>query len=107
MPREDKINLGSYINDTFYSQAEVKVTGKKPGTWKVKKGQSVTYGVTMVKNSPNSEAAQAFLSFLLSPDNGLKILQDLGQPPFVPARVSSEEMRKLLPVPLASVVEVR
>ncbi|NOR24460.1 MAG: tungstate ABC transporter substrate-binding protein WtpA [Desulforhopalus sp.] len=107
VPLDDKINLGSYINDTFYSQAEVKVTGKKPGTWKVKKGQSVTYGVTMVKNSPNSEAAQAFLSFLLSPDNGLKILQDLGQPPFVPARVSSEEMRKLLPVPLASVVEVR
>ena len=107
VPLDDKINLGNYIHDNFYSQAEVKVTGKKPGTWKVKKGQSVTYGVTMVKNSLNPEAAQVFLSFLLSPDNGLKILQDLGQPPFVPARVSSEEMRKLLPAPLTSVVEVR
>jgi molybdate/tungstate transport system substrate-binding protein len=102
---DDKINLGNYRDDDFYSQAEVRVTGKEPGTWKVIKGQSVTYGVTMIKNSANPEAAKAFLAFLLSPENGLKILQDLGQPPFIPARVVNEEMRQKLPASLASLVE--
>lgn len=104
---DDKINLGSYSEDDFYSQAEVRVTGKEPGTWKVIKGQSITYGVTMVKSSANPEAAQAFLEFMLSPDNGLKILADLGQPPFIPARVASEDMKQKLPASLAALVEAR
>ena len=29
---DDHINLGNYKYDTFYKQARVKVTGKKPGT---------------------------------------------------------------------------
>ncbi len=104
---DDRINLGNYSNDDFYRQAEVKVAGKNPGSWEVKKGQSVTYGVTMIKNCPHPEAAQAFLAFMLSPDNGLKILRDLGQPPFIPARVSSEEMKNKIPAVLASEIEVR
>ena len=30
------IHLCTYVNDHFYSQAEVKVTGKKSGIWKAK-----------------------------------------------------------------------
>jgi molybdate/tungstate transport system substrate-binding protein len=107
MVLDDKINLGNYVNDDFYRQAKVKVTGKKPGSWKVKKGKSVTYGVTMIKNAANPEAAQAFLAFLLSPVKGLKILRDLGQPPFIPGRISTEEMKGKVPTSLASVIEVR
>ena len=82
----DHINLGNYKYDDFYKQAEVKVTGKKPGTWKIRKGKSCTYGITMLQSSPNPEAAEAFLNYLLSPEGGLKTLQDMGQPPFIPAR---------------------
>ncbi|GAB6145530.1 tungstate ABC transporter substrate-binding protein WtpA [Desulfocicer niacini] len=104
---DDHINLGNYKYDAFYKQAEVKVTGKKPGTWKILNGKSCTYGITMIKNSSNPEAAEAFLHYLLSPEGGLKILEDMGQPPFIPARITSEAIKTSLPVSLQELVEVK
>lgn len=104
---DDHINLGNYKYDDFYKQAEVKVTGKKPGTWKTMKGKSCTYGITMIQSCPNPEAAEAFLNFLLSPEGGLKILKDMGQPPFIPARVTTEEIKTNLPASLQDLVEVK
>jgi molybdate/tungstate transport system substrate-binding protein len=103
----DEINLGNYQFDNFYSQAVVKVTGKKPGTFMEMKGGSVTYGITMIKNAPNREAAIAFLKYLLDPQGGLKILKDLGQPPFAPGRVPTAEMKALIPRELRGLVEVK
>lgn len=103
----DEINLGNYKMDDFYKQAEVKVTGKKPGTWIVKKGKSCTYGITMTNDAVNAEAAEAFLAFLLSPDGGLKVLKDMGQPPFIPCRVPSMEMMNALPQSIQKLVEVK
>jgi len=103
----DHINLGNYEYDAFYKQAEVKVTGSKPNTWITRKGQSCTYGITMIKNAPNPEAAKAFLNFLLSPDHGLKILDEMGQPPFIPCWVRSQEMLDSLPSEIKSLVEVK
>lgn len=104
---DDHINLGNYTYDTFYKQAQVKVTGKKPGTWITKTGQSCTYGITMIKDAPNPEAAIAFLQFLLSPDHGLKTLEQMGQPPFNPARIPDPGMAKLLPHGISALVEVK
>lgn len=104
---DDHINLGNYKYDNFYKQAEVKVTGKKPGTWRIKKGKSCTYGITMIKHAANPEAARAFLAYLLDPNGGLKILKEMGQPPFIPCRVPSKEMMKKLPEELQKYVEVR
>lgn len=103
----DQINLGNYQYDDFYSQAAVKVTGKDPGTFMEIKGQSVTYGVTLIKNAPNQEAAIAFMQYLLDPQGGLKILKDMGQPPFIPARVPSEDMKNILPDELKPLVVVK
>ncbi|MCF8062176.1 MAG: tungstate ABC transporter substrate-binding protein WtpA [Deltaproteobacteria bacterium] len=103
----DHINLGNYAYDSMYEQAEVKVTGKKPGTWITKKGQSCTYGMTMTRDAANPEAAVRFLEYMLDPEGGLKILEQLGQPPFVPARVPSREVYRALPEPLRPLVEVR
>ena len=103
----DKINLGNYKYDDFYKKAIVEVTGKKPGTTLKRVGKSCTYGVTLIKNAPNKDAAIVFLQYLLSPDKGLKILKEMGQPPFVPARVASEEMKKALPAQLQELVEVK
>ncbi len=102
-----RINLGDYHFDDFYKQAKVKVTGKKPGTFITRTGQSCTYGVTLCKDAPNPEAAVAFLAFLLDPAGGLKILQDMGQPPFVPARVPTPAMMDQLPQALKGLVEVK
>lgn len=103
----DEINLGNYQYDDFYSTAVVKVTGKEPGTFMEMKGQSVTYGVTLVKDAPNREAAIAFLKYMLDPKGGLKVLKDQGQPPFIPCRVPSEEMKSTLPDELKTLVEVK
>ncbi|MGV8079820.1 MAG: tungstate ABC transporter substrate-binding protein WtpA [Syntrophales bacterium] len=102
----DQINLGNYKYDKFYEKAVVKIAGNKPGTFMDMKGGSVTYGVTMVKDAPNPEAAQAFMEYLLDPNGGLKVLKDMGQPPFVPARVPTKEMKALLPAKIQKLVTV-
>ena len=104
---DDHINLGNYKYDTFYKQAKVKVTGKKKGTWKTKTGKSCTYGITLIKDAPNPEAANAFLTFLLSPEKGLATLDKMGQPPFIPARVPDNAMAEQLPASLSGLVEVK
>jgi molybdate/tungstate transport system substrate-binding protein len=101
-----KINLGHYKYDNFYKQASVKVTGKKPGTWITRTGKSCTYGITIMKDAPNPEAAVAFLEFLMDPNGGLNILKEMGQPPFIPCRVPTAEMKAQLPSPLQKWVEV-
>jgi molybdate/tungstate transport system substrate-binding protein len=103
----DKINLGNYQEDEFYAQAKVKVTGNQPGTWITQTGISCTYGVTIVRDCPNPKGAVLFLQYLLDPDGGLKILKDMGQPPFIPCRVPTEKMKNQLPAELQKLVEVR
>ncbi len=103
----DHINLGNYQYDSFYKMAQVKVTGKKPGTWITRTGKSVTYGVTQVKDAPNPAGATLFLEYLLSADGGLKVLKEMGQPPFIPCRVTSQAVKDALPGNLPNLVEVR
>ena len=103
----DEINLGNYKHDDFYAKAVVKVTGKKPGTFMDMKGGSCTYGVTLIKNPPNREAAIAFLQYMLDPQGGLKVLKDMGQRPFVPCRVPTEEMKGKVPSELQKLVVVK
>lgn len=104
---DDRINLGNYQFDDFYKQAQVRVTGKSPGTWITRTGQSCTYGITIIKDAPHADAAVQFMAYLLAPDGGLKVLQEMGQPPFIPCRVTSPIVKDALPASLAKLVEVR
>ncbi len=103
----DEINLGNYKYDAYYKQAKVKVTGKKPGIWMTRTGKSCTYGITLLKDAKNPEAAVAFLGYLMSADGGLKVLKEMGQPPFIPCRVSTEKAKSQLPSSLQNLVEVK
>jgi len=103
----DEINLGNYKFDHLYEQAVVKVSGKEPGKFMEIKGQSCTYGVTLINSAPNREAAIAFLQYLLDPQGGLKVLKDQGQPPFIPCRVTTPQMKALLPAEIQGLVEVK
>jgi len=89
------MNLGDYTMTPYYKSARVKVTGKKPGTHIERVGKSITYGITKIDKAPNPEAADAFLAYLFAPDGGLKILKDMGQPPFIPVRTDAAGMEKL------------
>lgn len=103
----DNINLGNYEYDDYYKNAEVEVTGSNPGETMKLYGKSITYGVTLVKDRPNPAAADAFLAYMLDPEGGLKILKSMGQPPFVPARVPTDEMYGMLSPSLKGLVEVK
>ncbi len=103
----EEINLGNYKFDDYYAQAMVQVTGKQPGTFMQIKGDSCTYGVTMIKSAPNREAAVAFLAYMLAPDGGLKVLKEMGQPPFIPSRIPNAAMKEKLPKTLIPFVEVK
>ncbi len=100
------VNLGDYRHDDDYRQAVVTVNGKKPGTTMTVRGKSITYGITIVKNAPNREAAEAFMAFLLSSEGGLQILKTAGQPPLDPPRVASQDDFNQLPTVLKKLVTV-
>ncbi len=100
------INLSDYKYNNFYKQAKVTVSGNKPGTTIERVGKSITYGITKLKDAPNKAAATAFMAYMLSPEGGLKILKEMGQPPFVPAIVPDEAMVKNMPAELQKLVKV-
>ncbi|MGA1794959.1 MAG: tungstate ABC transporter substrate-binding protein WtpA [bacterium] len=102
-----RINLSDPEYDDFYSQASVSVTGKDPGTTIEMIGQSITYGVCLIKDAPNPEAAIAFLAYLLSPDGGLKVLEEMGQPPYIPSVVPDKAMYEALPSSLQKLVRIK
>jgi molybdate/tungstate transport system substrate-binding protein len=104
---DDHINLGNYKFDDYYRQARVKVTGKKSGTWITRTGKSCTYGVTLIKDGRNPDAALLFLQYLLDPSGGLEILKSMGQPPFEPARVPTQQAFEMMPPQLKKLVEIR
>ncbi len=104
---DDHINLGDYKLTPFYKQAKVTVTGKKPGTTIDRIGKSITYGITMLDQAANKEAAELFLAYLFDKDGGLKVLESMGQPPLVPVRVPTEKMHDKLPASLQSKVVVK
>jgi molybdate/tungstate transport system substrate-binding protein len=78
-----QINLGSKKYAEYYKQASFKVTGKKPGTFIVKKGAPMVYGITVVQNKkeglpPDEKGAVLFVKFVLSPE-GQAIMKKNGQ----------------------------
>ena len=104
LPQE--INLSSYAQESFYKQAQVAVSGKKPGEKIELKGKSITYGVTLLDKAPNREAAILFLDYMLDPEGGLKTLAEMGQPPISPALVVDQGMISKLPLTLQKRVTV-
>ena len=82
----DKINLKSANFTDYYKEATVEITGKKPGEFITKKGTPMVYGITIPKNAPNEKAALVFLDFVLSKENGMKIIEELGQASAIPSK---------------------
>ncbi len=81
----DEINLKDPRHASFYSKVSVKISGAKPGSWIVKKGAPMVYGVTIPKNAPHPELAIRFVAFLLDPEQGMRIMEECGQPSVIPS----------------------
>lgn len=80
----DQINLKNPAFNEDYKKAVVDIKGKEPGKTDQVKGEAMIYGITMLKNAPNKEAALAFLEFMLTKDKGMAIMEKDGQPSVVP-----------------------
>jgi len=65
---DNEINLSDYSHNDFYKTAVVEVSGKKPGETVKRTGKAITYGITLLKNAENLEAAKMFLEYLLDPE---------------------------------------
>lgn len=103
---DDHLNLSNYKLTPFYKKARVQVTGKKPGTVIERVGKSITYGITLLDTARNKEAAEAFLAYMFAPEGGLKVLKEMGQPPFVPVRATKEGMAHI-PATFKQFVEIK
>ncbi len=82
----DQINLKSALFSKYYNTASVKLSGKEPGQFITRKGESMVYSVTIPKTARNPVAAQKWVAFLLSKE-GREIMEKNGQPCIVPAEV--------------------
>jgi molybdate/tungstate transport system substrate-binding protein len=94
----DEINLSHPVQDAYYAKNSVVVL---PGLGTVRSAQSipvpgthVAWGITILANAPNRENAVKFLQLLLGP-TGAAALKENGPTPISPAKVSSEDFRKI------------
>ena len=79
-----EINLKDPKFTDLYNTAIVAINGKEPGQKVMMKGEPMIYGITMIKTAPNKPVALAFLQFVLSKEQGIKILEKDGQPSVIP-----------------------
>ena len=75
-----EINLSDPSFEDFYNSVSVDITGDRPGETIPIKGSSMIYGITLLDEAPNREAAADFLYFFLG-EEGRSIIQENGQKP--------------------------
>jgi molybdate/tungstate transport system substrate-binding protein len=93
LPPQISLKSKKYAN--FYKKVSFKITGKKPGTWIVKKGAPMIYGITIVQNRSynlprNKEGAVKFVKFVLSKE-GQEIMKKNGQGVINPPVITGDE----------------
>jgi molybdate/tungstate transport system substrate-binding protein len=62
----------------------VRLRGKTPGDTITVRGEPMVYGLTIPSVAGNPGPAEEFLEFFLHPDKGMRMLEELGQPPLSP-----------------------
>lgn len=85
----ERINLSSARHEGFYSQAKVRIKGKKPGETIELTGEPILYAITIPKNFPDQKKAISWVDFLLS-DRGIKAMDASGQSSVRPAVASDK-----------------
>jgi molybdate/tungstate transport system substrate-binding protein len=81
-----EVNLKEPEFSNLYQTAVVPINGKAPGQKVLMTGEPMIYGVTMLSKAPNIKAALAFLEFMLSAGQGMKIMEKNGQPSVIPQK---------------------
>jgi molybdate/tungstate transport system substrate-binding protein len=97
----DEVDLSSERYSDLYAEVQVEVSGTKPGETVTQTGSACLYGVTILNEAPNRDAAVAFVQFMLSPE-GRPLIEECFVEPIVPALTSDPE---LLPPSIRELVE--
>ncbi len=100
-----EVNLGDPDLAEFYATASTEIAGSEPGSTRTVTGAPIAYGVTILRDAPNNEAAEALAEFLLSPDGGLSVLDEMGQPSFIPVRISPKTVFSEIPSGITALTE--
>ena len=74
----DSINLSNPELSEFYNTVEVKIKGNKNNNYIKIRGESMIYGITLLKNADNKKTTKEFFNFVLS-ERGSQILKKNGQ----------------------------
>ena len=82
----DEVNLKNPDFTSLYNSVNVGISGKKPGERISKQGEPMVYGISILNDAPNKEVALMFVKFLLEKENGMKIMEENGQPSLVPEK---------------------
>lgn len=85
----DEINLKNPVYSDYYSEAEIQISGKKPGELVTKKGEAMVYGITIIKNTTKRDLALNFVDFVLNEEKGMNIMEANGQPSLIPSHSAS------------------
>ncbi len=97
-----QVNLGSPAYADFYKDSSIKISGKKPGSFVVKNGAPMVYGITIPTNAPHPEWAVKFLAFVLGPE-GRAIMEKNGQHAIHPATVTGNATQ--MPAAITAVIK--
>jgi len=75
----DEINLSNPAFTEFYATASIELSGKSKDDKIIQKGEPMIYGISILKNTPNKDLAEKFLTFLLTSEKGMNIMEQNGQ----------------------------
>ncbi len=98
----EQINLGSSRYTSFYKQASIRISGKTPHSFTVKRGMPMIYGITIPKNAPHKILAIRYVAFVLS-KRGKQIMKQNGQTPLIVPQVTGKASQ--LPTELKRLVQ--
>ncbi len=96
-----EINLMDPTRAKEYSTVSIELSGKEPGQKMNVTGEPIVYGLTIPKAAPNGKGALDFVKFVLDPNGGLKVFQEMGQDVVGPSSVGDgskipAELQKIL-----------
>lgn len=75
-----QINFSAVEHKDFYGTSSIEVKGSSPGQTITQVGGPIVYSLTMPTSGKNNQIAYEFIKFLFNKDQGMKILQQQGQP---------------------------
>ncbi|HOI31891.1 MAG: extracellular solute-binding protein [Bacteroidales bacterium] len=103
----DSINLSQPVLNDWYRQESIKVRGSSPTDSILIHGEAIVYGITVLDNSSDTEAAWNFIEFLLDPTQGSKILEASGQRTLIPAFINTDHNLPAKIKPLVTINNIR